>query len=194
MIWPRIGIIGSIVAFCTIVASCGHPVERKESTSAEFHEADVGRLPTNFWKPVPNSIVLSKVDGRLALTGESDTSLQYQVMTRPVTLPSDSKLVKITVEGRVVNGAFYLAVVDDLEQFAETPLDLYEGPVKRSWVVACRNDAKSAALVLGNARAGVRSGLVLTSLSIEPLSREAFFMGEDKGSAWVWAIKVLRDD
>lgn len=148
--------------------------------------------------PVANQLHLEVRGGATFVTGETAPTNQYQLMSEPIALVPGTQGFVLLLDGEVLRGGMYCALLDDSGQFIETPLYFGVGGVSVEELVG-RSHVNRVTIVLGNIGGGVRSLWVVRRFELVQLqshqmkaSRVARLRREQfQGSAWVWALQVL---
>jgi hypothetical protein len=149
-------------------------------------------------RPVQNQLHLEVRDGVRVITGETGPMADYQLMSGPTTLAPETKGFVLRLEGEVLRGGMYCALLNDSGQFIEPPRNFGVGRVSVEEFVG-RSRFNRVAIVLGNVGDGVRSLWVvrrfeLVQLDSQQVSAELLALARKEqfqGSAFAWALDVL---
>ena len=207
----RLGLVGAVVVLsvgCRWIGSAGSSgpsdVTRKALAALfdrpGFEPHEVGGLPSGFTRPVPNDLTLVATAGGVALTGLTGQTADYQLLSVPIPVGPDTEALVLSVEGEVLEGALYCALLDEQRRFLGPVENGVRGAIRLAGEMVPPGRNRSVSIAVGNGAPGERSRWILRAIRLQQLSaaeRTQRLEGYARrlrfdGSAWTWALRTLR--
>jgi hypothetical protein len=165
-----------------------------------FDAHEVGGLPWGFTRPVPNDLTVVAAEGSVAVTGLTNQTGDYQLLSVPIPIGPNTEALILSVEGEVLEGALYCAILDERGRFLGPVATCYRGAIHFGEEIVAPDGNRSVGIALGNGAPGEQSRWALHAIRLQQLSAvERRLRLEEyarrlrfEGSAWAWAFRVLR--